>query len=81
MAQGRFALAYMTHDHLHGSHTGLPMVERVNFWQYFVIFTYSVARSVGGKRYAFGHRAVRDCSRFRHSNVTAAEKQGTGSKT
>ena len=29
MAQGRFALVYMSHDHLHGSHTGLPMVERV----------------------------------------------------
>ena len=29
MAQGRFSLAYMSHDHLHGSHTGLPMVERV----------------------------------------------------
>jgi len=30
MAQGRFALAYMSHDHLYGSHVGLPMVERVN---------------------------------------------------
>ena len=31
MAQGRFTLTYMSHDHLHGSHAGLPMVERVNF--------------------------------------------------
>ena len=30
MAQGIFTLAYMSHDHLHGSHAGLPMVERVN---------------------------------------------------
>ena len=29
MAQGIFTLAYMSHDHLHGSHAGLPMVERV----------------------------------------------------
>ena len=30
MTQGRFTLAYISHDHLHGSHTGLPMIERVN---------------------------------------------------
>ena len=29
MAQGRFTLAYMSHDHLHGSHAGLIMIERV----------------------------------------------------
>ena len=29
MGKGRFTLAYMSHDHLHGSHVGLPMVERV----------------------------------------------------
>ena len=29
MAQGRFTLAHMSHDHLHGSHTGLPTIERV----------------------------------------------------
>ena len=26
--KGRFTLAYMSHDHLHGSHVGLPMIER-----------------------------------------------------
>ena len=31
MAQGRFTLAYMSHDHLHGSHAGLPMIERVKW--------------------------------------------------
>ena len=29
MAQGIFTLANMSHDHLHGSHAALPMVERV----------------------------------------------------
>ena len=35
MAQGIFTLAYMSHDHLHGSHAGLPMIERVNFFMTF----------------------------------------------
>ena len=30
MAQGIFTLAYMSHDHLHGSHAGLPMIERAD---------------------------------------------------
>ena len=30
MAQGRFTLASMSHDHLHGLRSGLPMIERVN---------------------------------------------------
>ena len=36
MAQGRFTLAYMSDDHLHGLHAGLPMVERVkeNIWEF-----------------------------------------------
>ena len=36
MAQGRFTLAYMSHDHLHGSHAGLPMIERVKFICFFL---------------------------------------------
>jgi len=30
MAQGENTLAYMSRDNLHGSHAGLPMIERVN---------------------------------------------------
>ena len=34
--KGRFTLAYMSHDYLHGSHAGLPSWIRVNnaFYEY-----------------------------------------------
>ena len=35
--KGRFTLAYMSHDYLHGSHAGLPGWIRVNFVNFLVV--------------------------------------------
>ena len=42
MAKGRFTLAYMSHDYLHGSHAGLPGWIRVNQPKLLLVYSISI---------------------------------------
>ena len=57
MAQGRFTLAYVSHDHHHGSHTGLPMVGRVKTGNILKVYKHADQNKRAGRKNFFSEQA------------------------